>query len=501
MHDDKFFQRMTGWSRKAKDRVEGCRGNEAQTTQSLVAPYLNEVLGWDPHDPNQVKLEYPADLHEEYRKAGEKVDIALFRGGKPWIFIEVKAFGKDLGGVEAPRQLRRYAHGEGDLDFCIFTDGIRWKWFEKKIIGRRVELELFLDHDVRVPKKSEIRYLQALSIRNNCDGRDVRRIIAEERMQRKFEEWFAEACKSPHDEFLNLILRSCGFPCESPDREMAKSVWIRAVRAVQAGDERLGDESAGRTTEPQVAGEKFEGPAVGEVIPEPQKKSNNSGSQWIWMEGQDTEWNVSKSGRDMMAEVSARALDQGIDPIGLQESRNERHPSRRRRKEIPGHPGKWVNVNMTNEMQMKWIDKMKGRMPSLRAERMVAGELRSAKEGRQQHEVGNRKKSGPKIERWRWRTESGGPWQEEKIGSNLVLVIAKCFLDRGVEVYDLRQRKGGVNWSEVPDHPGNWIVKNTGTPERIRWIEEMQSIMPSLEVDFRPVGGDWRSVRIGYRGV
>jgi len=499
MHDDEFFRRMTGWSRKAKDRVEGCWGNEAQTTHSLVDPYLDKVLGWDPQDSNQVKREYPADQHDEYRKAGGKVDIALFRDGKPWIFIEVKAVGTNLGGVEAPGQLRHYAKGEDDIDFCIFTDGVRWKWFEKKVIDRKIKLELFLDHDVRMPKKGEIRYLQALSIRNDYDRRDVRRIIAEERMQRKFEEWFAEACKSPHDEFLKLILRSCGFPCKSPDREMAKSVWIRAVRAVQAGDERLGDESAGRTTEPQVAGEKFEGPAVGEVIPEPQKKSNHSGRQWKWMEGEDTEWKVSKSGSDMMAEVSARALDKGIDPIGIGESRDAKY--RGRRKEVPGHPEKCINVTTNTRQKEKWINEMKSRMPSLRAERMVAGEMRSAKEGRQQHEMGRRKKSGPKVELWRWRTESGDPWQEEKTGSNLMLVIAKYFLDRGVEVYDLRQKKGGVNWSEVPDHPGNWIVKNTGTPERIRWIEEMQSIMPSLEVDFRPVGGDWRSVRMGYRGV
>jgi len=498
MHDDEFFQRMTGWSRKAKDRVEGCRGNEAQTTQSLVTPYLNEVLGWNSSDPNQVRLEYPADLHEEYRKAGEKVDIALCRGGKPRIFIEVKAAGKDLGGVEAPRQLRRYAHGEDDLDFCIFTNGVRWKWF-RRVIGRRVELELFLDHDVRMPKKSEIRCLNALSIRNNGDHRDVHRIIDEMSMQREFEEWFAEACKSPDDEFLKLILRSCGYRYNSPNREMAKDVWIRAVRAAQVGDERSEGESAGRTTEPQVAGEKFVGPAVGQLIPEPQKKSNHSGSQWIWKEGEDTEWNVSKSGSDMIAEVSARALDKGIDPIGIEESRDEKYPYGR--KEIPRHPGKWVNVSKNTKQKEEWINRMTGRVPSLRAGRIVAGEMRSAKEGRQQHEMGRRKKSGPKVELWRWRTESGDPWQEEKTGSNLSLVIAKYFLDRGVEVYDLRQRKGGVNWSEVPDHPGNWIVKNTGTPERIRWIEEMQSIMPSLEVDFRPVGGDWRSVRMGYRGV
>ncbi|MBN2803017.1 MAG: type I restriction enzyme HsdR N-terminal domain-containing protein [Deltaproteobacteria bacterium] len=106
------------------DSVKG-RGEEA-TKQAMILPML-EALGYDIWNPTEVYPEYEADV--AIKKAGqkEKVDYAIVLGGKPRIFIEVKALGEPLDGHHG--QLKRYFMSTTSVSLGILTNGLEYRFF------------------------------------------------------------------------------------------------------------------------------------------------------------------------------------------------------------------------------------------------------------------------------------------------------------------------------------------------------------------------------------
>lgn len=97
--------------------------NEEMTKQSLIIPFL-QVLGYDVFNPLEVKPEYIADVG---RKKGEKVDYAIYKDGKPIMFIEAKTVNDPL--INHSAQLSRYFNAIPDVRFAIMTNGIEYKFF------------------------------------------------------------------------------------------------------------------------------------------------------------------------------------------------------------------------------------------------------------------------------------------------------------------------------------------------------------------------------------
>lgn len=101
---------------------ERCTNHETNTTQYLVVPLL-EGLGWDSKDPTQVVLEYASE-GKRWHGNFKKVDIALFAGDVPIVFIEVKRLDRDYD----PRymeQLKDYASNMNSA-FAVLTNGRYW---------------------------------------------------------------------------------------------------------------------------------------------------------------------------------------------------------------------------------------------------------------------------------------------------------------------------------------------------------------------------------------
>ncbi|OZC03390.1 hypothetical protein [Rubricoccus marinus] len=104
-----------------RDRIETARerlatnsfDNEAAIRSGVVDPILN-ALGWDLYNPSINK--------PEYRVGARRVDLALFVGERPAVFVEVKQPGKAAG---ADRQLFEYAFMEG-VPLAVLTDGATW---------------------------------------------------------------------------------------------------------------------------------------------------------------------------------------------------------------------------------------------------------------------------------------------------------------------------------------------------------------------------------------
>lgn len=97
--------------------------NEEMTKQALIIPFL-QVLGYDVFSPLEVKPEYGSDFA---KKKGEKVDYAIYKNGKPIIFIEAKAITDDTSSHNA--QLARYFNATPEVKLAIITNGAIYKFF------------------------------------------------------------------------------------------------------------------------------------------------------------------------------------------------------------------------------------------------------------------------------------------------------------------------------------------------------------------------------------
>lgn len=101
------------------------RGEEA-TKQSLILPML-DALGFDIWDPSEVCPEYDADFAIKKLGQKEKVDLAVFLGGIPRIYMEVKSAGTVLDGHQG--QLARYFNATSTVSLAILTNGVEYRFF------------------------------------------------------------------------------------------------------------------------------------------------------------------------------------------------------------------------------------------------------------------------------------------------------------------------------------------------------------------------------------
>ncbi len=103
------------------DRAESGSMNETNTRVLLIEPVL-DALGWDTRDLESVTREYKV-------YDGSFLDYALMIGGKPTLFVEAKALGKNLTDSKWVAQAINYANNEG-VTWCALTDGLRYQVYK-----------------------------------------------------------------------------------------------------------------------------------------------------------------------------------------------------------------------------------------------------------------------------------------------------------------------------------------------------------------------------------
>lgn len=100
-------------------RYEGMGITEMETRASLINPVLN-ALGWRVGDLEQVRQEY------RFQRSDSPVDYALMEGGKPSLFVEAKALGRNLGDHKWASQIMGYAIVAG-VEWMVLTDGNEYR--------------------------------------------------------------------------------------------------------------------------------------------------------------------------------------------------------------------------------------------------------------------------------------------------------------------------------------------------------------------------------------
>lgn len=125
-------------------RTRNDLATEEATKTTLVMPFIQNVLGFDVFDVNEVIPEFTADVG---MKKGEKVDFAIVKDGSIAILVECKKVGEALN-IENAAQLFRYFHVTS-ARIAILTNGNEYRFYTDldapNIMDNRPFMELRMD--------------------------------------------------------------------------------------------------------------------------------------------------------------------------------------------------------------------------------------------------------------------------------------------------------------------------------------------------------------------
>jgi predicted type IV restriction endonuclease len=129
--------------KKVKELHELCRGNEATTKASLIAPLFG-LLGFDMADPRECLPEYRADFGRGER-AATPVDWAFALNGSFVFIVEAKEAGKKLKSYA--EQLGMY-FAKASVKLGIYTSGVQWHFYSDLDNLNIMDKEPFLTWDI-----------------------------------------------------------------------------------------------------------------------------------------------------------------------------------------------------------------------------------------------------------------------------------------------------------------------------------------------------------------
>ena len=191
-------QRLAPTIRK---RAQRCATEEA-TKMSLIVPVLQEVLGYDCHDPEQVIPEYTADFGS---KKAEKVDYALMRHGEPVVLVEAKTAGASLDAAKS--QIYRYFSTTGDAcRTAILTNGTLWHFYGDLDDRNKLDRSPCFTFDFAAFEMEEVEHLQ-IACHDSLDDPDRIDRMRKLRYQREIGIWLDRQFAEPDDEFVAYLAK------------------------------------------------------------------------------------------------------------------------------------------------------------------------------------------------------------------------------------------------------------------------------------------------------
>lgn len=355
MSDDKLLEKLSAFAARARRVAPKCDSEEG-TKVALINPYL-EILGYDIRDPDVCSFEFESDIG----KAGEKVDYALMRDGRPSILIEAKAASVTLTNATTPRQLQRYFMSER-ANFAAFTNGVIWQWYRARGDSALLEDAPFLVHNTCLPRPQELDWLRSIS------GPEFDRAAALERAESANTAsailgWIDEMRHQPSDDLLKLIIKGKNLGSASAKRlERARLTFVEAFQTYL-------DENAKRLFD--AAKEQRE------EEPSPERDDNDRGRRFELGDGKPPlgtgfarawrlpggAWQREPNGRSValaviryLASRDARGRQryyaEAVDKYGFPLFSSEEKPGWRR---IEESVDAWVQVNRSNRDQEQFL--------------------------------------------------------------------------------------------------------------------------------------------------
>ena len=206
--------------------------NEANTKVLLIEPLL-AALGWDVGDLDAVEREYRV-------YDNTSLDYALKIDGKPRLYVEAKAIGKNLDDKQFIAQTVNYANNEGVL-WCVLTNGLVYRVYktnepvpmEQKLL---FEVDLSVEGTSTATEKGKsLELIARQSMLNDALEKWGDRVFTDARVRKAL----AQLASQPSTKFLNELKGLLGKPEISATKlgeSLARVMDAETVEPPKSGD-------------------------------------------------------------------------------------------------------------------------------------------------------------------------------------------------------------------------------------------------------------------------
>lgn len=243
-----FVDQVKAFASTIPSKLESIKTEEA-TKQFLVMPFVQQVLGYDTFNPNEVMPEYDANVGAAKKF---KLDYAIFQDGEPAILIECKCYGNGCEKDTEWSQLFAYFSAT-DARIGVLTDGVNYNFYADLEKPNRMDKTPFLKLNLLNLSESEIRELSKLT-KSSFVLEDAMTAASELKYVGGIKALLKEQTDVPKDDFVEYFFRQL-----CPDNNFygrLKSDFIgytqRGIKEfIREEIENLLDEAAGRSKQKQ----------------------------------------------------------------------------------------------------------------------------------------------------------------------------------------------------------------------------------------------------------
>lgn len=165
-------------------------------------PFIQQILEYNPFDPNELVPEYDANVGAAKKF---KLDYAILQDNKPVILIECKCYGVDISHDKHYSQLFSY-FAATDARIGILTDGVVYQFFADLDKHNKMDKKPFLIIDLLSLNESAIKELSKLT-KSAFDVSDAINSASELKYVGGIKALLREQLKTPDDEFAKYFFK------------------------------------------------------------------------------------------------------------------------------------------------------------------------------------------------------------------------------------------------------------------------------------------------------
>ena len=196
-----FTDHVKAFAAIIPQKLDGIK-TEAATQQFLVMPFIQQILGYDAFNPNEVMPEYDANVGASTKF---KLDYAIFQDGKPSILIECKCYGNDFGNDHEWSQLFSYFVAT-DARIGILTNGVIYKFYADLEKSNKMDKTPFLELDLLNLNESIISELAKLT-KSSFNVEDAIHSASELKYVGGIKDLLKRQTQSPSEDFIRYFFK------------------------------------------------------------------------------------------------------------------------------------------------------------------------------------------------------------------------------------------------------------------------------------------------------
>ena len=202
-----FVDKISDWQSHARGQIKLIEMDpapkEEDTKIAVIQPFINNVLGYNTANLNEVKSE----VNTEY--GSFKIDYAIFKDGAPIILIECKKC-TDILDKKYLNQLKTYYPGikGAKSKFGILTNGIQYQFYTDIQDENILDSKPFFEFDLLNINDSDIKILNYFS--KSEDINNARQIAEELKKRKDLRKKIEELLEDPPKDFVKFMAKQVG---------------------------------------------------------------------------------------------------------------------------------------------------------------------------------------------------------------------------------------------------------------------------------------------------